>query len=53
MNVKKKCYHNIYKEKNKMRFFLVTANVEEIKKANDMGAVSYTHLDVYKRQPFI
>lgn len=39
MNVKKKCYHNIYKEKNKMRFFLDTANVEEIKKANDMGVI--------------
>ena len=48
-----------------MKFFIDTANVEDIRKANDMGvicgvttnpsliakeAVSYTHLDVYKRQ---
>ena len=57
-----------------MKFFIDTANVDEIRKANDMGvicgvttnpsliakegkdyvetlkAVSYTHLDVYKRQ---
>ena len=55
-----------------MKFFIDTAKVEDIKKANDMGvicgvttnpsliakegrdfnAVSYTHLDVYKRQTF-
>ena len=55
-----------------MKFFLDTANVDEIRKANEMGViagvttnpsliakegrdyaetpVSYTHLDVYKRQ---
>ena len=31
-----------------MKFFIDTAKVEDIKKSNDMGAVSYTHLRAHE-----